>query len=273
MSPDEIIALALGPMWMRGRRYYRPLEPDVEAWYCYVSDAGHSILAAVRPVMEAGVAWQESLVPVPVRTFLRPTTHREYHADGYWIVDLPYTEEEGLITPPEDDEYGDGPGDFDTDASATLHIQNDGGRLVDTNYWATPLARAGFSYLSINAGVFRLLLPGQNDRQVVAEIRTATEVIITRGTWHRPPALQPDGTKRLMHPRPDALELLFEDDTATPYVMHLSRESIDRLPTRADEGREDLRLHVYTAGPTLALDFPARYRRASKLPYLKRWRA
>jgi hypothetical protein len=139
-----------------------------------------------------------------------------------------------------------------------LEIQNDGQKIISTNYWDSEQERAGYYYVSINAGAFRLLIPaGFHDQ--LPDMRSAKEVIISRGPW-------PDQDK------PDACEILFDDHSDNPYALFLSVESFDRLPLDSDAGREFI-LSAWT-GPALKMQFylPCFYRRVEKIPCLKPWR-
>jgi hypothetical protein len=142
-----------------------------------------------------------------------------------------------------------------------IRIENDGPEIVVTNYWSTPNAKAGYYFLSINAGAFRLLVPRSQTAEI-GEWRTAREVIVSRGPW---PA----------QGRPDAIEILFEDDTGEPYVIHLVVEQTDRLPIDTDQDIPGTPhrwvFTVWTEGGK-ALTLPCRYRRAAKIPHLGRWR-
>ena len=137
-----------------------------------------------------------------------------------------------------------------------LEITNEGPAIVSTNYWETDFAEAGAVYLSVNAGTFRLLLPDRLN-PALNNMRTAREVIISRGPW---PAQR----------RTDAIEILFDDGSASPYVIHIGLEQIDRLPFDSDAGRSS-ECTVWTRGPKLELSLPARYRRSVKLPDLSPW--
>ena len=90
----EIIA-ALGPYLVPGRTYPGSLPAGLAEWYCYTIDGGHSIACRLASDPDAG------LLPVPVRTVLRGY---RVTAAGV-IVDLPYDDELGIVTPPEDDEF------------------------------------------------------------------------------------------------------------------------------------------------------------------------
>jgi hypothetical protein len=135
-----------------------------------------------------------------------------------------------------------------------LVIENDGSEIVSTNYWDTEYARKGQLYVSVNAGAFRLLLPPALE-PALTDMRTAREVIVSRGPW--------PGKK------PDAFELLFEDGSDAPYTLHFGAEQIDRAPAKIDEGRDGLLCTVWTAGLVKALTLPAAYRRVAKIPCLQ----
>ena len=139
-----------------------------------------------------------------------------------------------------------------------LQIENHGPLLIASNFWGTEQERAGKFYLSINGGAFRLLVP-RSQEPAVTEMATAREVIVSRGPW---PA---EG-------RDEGIELLFEDGTDAPFCLHLSIESLDRLPLAEDAGRE----WVFTAWtaprrgrPHKALERPCWYRLVPKIPWLR----
>ena len=94
---------------------------------------------------------------------------------------------------------------------------------------------------------------------------------MTQGTWTPAPEQQPDGTRRVRLPRESAMELLFEDHTDSPYAILMRPEQCGTLPARRDVGRTDIRCLVYSDGPRLELDIPARFRLASRLPHLQPW--
>jgi len=141
-----------------------------------------------------------------------------------------------------------------------LEIENHGPLILRSNYWGSALDRAGTLYLSINAGAFRLLLPGGWE-EVVQEMQTGREVVVSRGPWAKDPG------RGL-----DALELLFEDGTTDPYSVHLQSTQCDRLPTPEDQGKEWL-FTAWTAPrrgkPHKALERPAWYRLVGQIPWLK----
>lgn len=141
-----------------------------------------------------------------------------------------------------------------------IEIENNGPEIIRTNYWQSEYSSRGLFYLSINAGAFRLLVP-DSWVQETGEWMTAKEIIISRGPW-------PEKGKL------DALEILFEDYSESPYVVHLASEQIDRLPLDTDRDRKDQpprwKFSVWTQKGKI-LEFPCRYRIVKKLPFLKPW--
>lgn len=141
-----------------------------------------------------------------------------------------------------------------------IQIQNNETEIVSTNYWQTENAQRGLFYLSINAGTFRLLVPSIQE-SAIAEMATAKEVIISRGPW-------PD------HGKYDALEILFEDNSDSPFVIQILPEQADRLPLDSDRDKQGQPprwiFSIWTQdGKKLAR--PARYRLVKKIPWMKPW--
>lgn len=143
---------------------------------------------------------------------------------------------------------------------ASLFIQNDGPAVASCNWWETEMEQAGLFYVSINAGAFRLFVPRISE-SVLADMTTARIVVVSRGPWRQ------SGLA-------DAMEILFDDGSDSPYAIHLQVQAFDRLPLDAD-ARKELQFTVWTAPtdgqPQCAAEFPARYRRVKTLPCLKRY--
>jgi hypothetical protein len=135
-----------------------------------------------------------------------------------------------------------------------LRIENDGAEIIETNFFDSDLAKKGGCYLSTNACAFRLLVPDSR-LGFLSDMRTAREVLVTRGAW---PAMK----------QSEAMEILFEDDTNEPFMLILGAPQVERFPTPEDEGRE-LPFTVWTRGPVKAETFKAYYRKVNKLPYMK----
>lgn len=77
-----------------------------------------------------------------------------------------------------------------------ISVVNEGQAIKHTDYWKSEQARAGYLFLSWNAGAARLLLPDASEA-LLKEMRGAQYVIISKG--------EPEGRA--------PLELLFEDGT------------------------------------------------------------
>ena len=97
-----------------------------------------------------------------------------------------------------------------------LTIENNGAEIAATNYFESEYAIAGKVYLSVNAGVFRLLLP-DNQIHMLEEISTGKEVVISIGKW-------PEAAKQI------AFELMFDDHSDSPFCLHFGSEQVDRVP-------------------------------------------
>lgn len=136
-----------------------------------------------------------------------------------------------------------------------LKIENAGQRIVETNYWDSEHARAGYCYLSWNAGAGRLLVPDAL-KSVIREMRTARYVIVSRGPWCE------QGGR-------DALELLFEDGSDSPYCLHLVAEQTDRLLPEDNQGGGFV-VTVWTRGGE-KLRLPGKYRTVAAIPCLDPW--
>lgn len=98
-----------------------------------------------------------------------------------------------------------------------FEIVSDGPLIARTTYWDCELAANGLLYLSWNARTARLLVP-DDQRGMLNEMATGREVIISRGPW------QTIGGR-------DALELLFEDDSDSPFCLHIGVEQTHACST------------------------------------------
>lgn len=136
-----------------------------------------------------------------------------------------------------------------------LIIRNTGQEIAETNYWDTEAGQKGLFYLSWNAGAGRLLVPDSQISQV-AEMRTAELVIVSRGRW---PSRN----------RADGIEIMFEDNSDSPYALHLTVEQCDRLlPAKDASG-----YFVFSAWTRSgkAAQWPGKYRVVNKIPCMAAW--
>lgn len=140
-----------------------------------------------------------------------------------------------------------------------ISVRNHGPIVLETNYWDSELARAGKLFASVNAGAIRLLLP-PSAYGALNDMRTAKECVLSRGPW---PAMK----------LPEAVEILFDDGSDSPFALHLSPESFDLLPAEPEIGREwTLTVWVAKDGkPHKSLERICHWRRVSKLPCLEAW--
>lgn len=129
-----------------------------------------------------------------------------------------------------------------------IEIVNAGPLIASTTFWDTGYAAAGKMYLSVNAGAFRLLLPKQW-AGALPEMATARVVRVIRGPAER-------------IGKADAIRIMFDDASDSPYQIDLSLEQCDRLPLARDVGRR-LEFTAWTAprhqAPHEALRRPAMY--------------
>jgi hypothetical protein len=140
-----------------------------------------------------------------------------------------------------------------------IEIHNHGPLVLSTNYWNAELARAGKLFVSVNAGAIRILLPPSRYPDL-ADMRAAKYCVLSRGPW---PA---EG-------HAEGVEIMFEDESQSPYCLHLTADSFDLLPAEPERGRE-WTLSAYTAKdgkPHRALDKLCHWRRVDKIPCMRAW--
>lgn len=138
-----------------------------------------------------------------------------------------------------------------------LTIENQGQAIKSTNYWDSEHARRGLVYLSWNAGAGRLLVPDVA-KAYLREMKGAREVIVSRGPW------TDQGCR-------DAIELLWEDGSDSPFCIHLLMEQCDRLIPEAEQGG-GFDIAVWTRGGMKGR-WPGRYRVVAEIPCLEPWAA
>lgn len=136
-------------------------------------------------------------------------------------------------------------------SSQLLQFGNNGGELVETNYFDTELARNGFLYLSWNASVARLLVPDSQFFQI-QEMKTGKYCVITRG---------------LMGGR-DTLEIMFEDGSNAPFVIYIDTAQTDRLIINDNK---PFVVAAWTRTGKVA-QWDGKYRVVKKLPNMQPWK-
>jgi hypothetical protein len=137
-----------------------------------------------------------------------------------------------------------------------LIISNKGQAIAETNFWSSDMALRGYCYLTWNAGAARLLLPPSQEGNL-KDMKSSKQVVITRG-------YMPEFDLT------DALEIMFDDRSDSPFCLFICREQTDYIPKTIDYGR-DFWLTVWTKrGQQLRL--PAVSRPALALPCLEPWK-
>lgn len=132
-----------------------------------------------------------------------------------------------------------------------LEITNRGGDILYTNYFDSLQAKAGQIFVSWNASTARVLVPDA-ELWMINELHSVSECIISRGKMK--------GN--------DALELLFEDGSDSPFVIFMGMDQTDRVIT--NDGKSFM-VAVWTRTGKVA-QWPGYYRVVKKLPCLKPWK-
>ena len=134
--------------------------------------------------------------------------------------------------------------------------QNEGERLVESNYWGSESEKKGFYYMTANAGAIRLLVPSDQETDI-PDILTGKHAVITKG-YSRP-------LGRIMH------EIMFEDHTHHPFGLWISESQWERTISIEEAASRDRTLIVYKNGCVEVVRMPVFFREGYMLPYLKPW--
>jgi len=133
-----------------------------------------------------------------------------------------------------------------------MMIQNDGQRIVTSDYWQSQHSRDGYVYLSPNAGAWRLLVP--ENWQHLKEIKGAKGVALTRGRYQ--------GL--------NCIEILFDDESDSPFALWIGLNMVERIPTTTDLTLRQF--YVYGPNAEILASFNCVFRVAKSLPYLNPWK-
>lgn len=140
-----------------------------------------------------------------------------------------------------------------------ISTTNHGPLIVSSTYWGSEHEKRGKVYCSVNAGCIRLLVP-RRARRLIADCRSGKYAVLSRGPW---PQMRLD----------DAVEIMWEDGSDSPFAMHLSPESFDLLPGEPAPGME-WTISVWDekkGRPHLAVQRRCHWRRVPNLPWLRPW--
>jgi hypothetical protein len=145
-----------------GMRYHSKLPVELDLWYCYLPDAGHSILCALEQHFKSGMSLEgigEILIPLPVKTVLR--SYRL--SDGVPVVSgVEYDSMVGAMTPEEDGEMEVSSASGRNDSE--LWFFQAGARLGDTQI--SQLQSAGPEQAFIHDNTAFIVLPNISEAEI-----------------------------------------------------------------------------------------------------------
>lgn len=84
------------------KKYHSSLPKELEKFYCYTHDGGHSIIVVLKNIYKKGDKTEDHAVPAPVKQVLREGYKIK---DGWVWCSLPYDKEYGLESKDDDHEY------------------------------------------------------------------------------------------------------------------------------------------------------------------------
>ena len=135
--------------------------------------------------------------------------------------------------------------------SGLLVFENDGGDIVNTNYFDSPMGKAGMYYMSGSAGVVRLLVPDTEVR-CISEMKSGKLCVITNGVYQGQ----------------SSIEVMFDDRSRSPFAMFIEAGQCD---FRVCNDRARMTLAVWTRSGKVA-EWPAYQRVGRQLPNLQPWK-
>ena len=142
-----------------------------------------------------------------------------------------------------------------------ITVTNAGPDVLSSSYWGSEYDHAGKLYASCNGGAVRLLLPRALRAMPAQELVAARHAVLSRGPW-------PEAGLA------EAVEIMWEDGTDSPYAMHLSVESFDVLPAEPDWSRDWIVTTWYPGAggePEKRSEHRCYWRRSPRLPDLRRF--
>jgi hypothetical protein len=134
-----------------------------------------------------------------------------------------------------------------------LVIENNGQEILSSNFWDSD--KSSF-FLSVNAGAARLLIPDSRIDEI-QKMMTGRLVIISRGPcWPRADK--------------DAIEIMFDNGSNTPYSIQLMAEQTDDLIPNSMHGNS-LAFSAWGKNAVKIFERPAKFRTVIRLPCLEAW--
>lgn len=133
-----------------------------------------------------------------------------------------------------------------------IEIGNSGENVAQTNYFDSTAAIKGLFFVSGNASVMRILVP---DIQfaALAEMCTGKICVISRGSLQGK----------------DGLEFMFDDDSDSPFAIHMSMSQTSRILSKHQKP------FIVTAWTRVGkiMEWPGKYRVVRTLPCMDPWKA
>lgn len=134
-----------------------------------------------------------------------------------------------------------------------LIIRNAGADILQASYFGSKLEGAGVVFVSCNAGCVRLMIP-RTHNEIIHDMEAAKLVILTRGVFCGRPGL----------------EILFEDESEDPYVIHVTSDSGMVFPGDPFDRHWDFAVWQWRNGrPQKILSRPTAWRQGTSLPDLR----
>ena len=250
-------------------KYHKPLPSELEKWYVYILDGGHSIFVLLKQFEKElkdnpKYSYTDFMIPCPVKTVLKGYS---INSDGIIIVDgLKYNSQIGLIIDEEDEEYSNiNISKEIVEGSLALSITHAEDGTIVTNFWETEWNKRNYLYLTVGKNnIFHLLIPSSME-YVLDEMETGKYVVLTTG--------KTDGEKALsmgtaVPDNVEMIELMFEDNTESPYCSHISISQCT-YQIGADFNHKKSILKIYTENEEMELDLYIRSGKEYVLPYAK----
>jgi hypothetical protein len=133
-----------------------------------------------------------------------------------------------------------------------LMFQSDGPKLINTSYFESEWTQQGLAFLSWNAGAARLLIPDALINYL-EDMKDCKYVVISHGLLN--------GN--------DAYEIMFEDESQSPFCLHISVDACDRVVSDLSYISEfDFSILTSTG---VVFETKGKYRKVKTLPCRQRW--
>jgi len=127
------------------------------------------------------------------------------------------------------------------------------GFITDTTFFETDLCEAGYYHLVFNMNTYSLFIPDGKD-DWLAEVVEAESVVITKGSYNG---------------KNDCFEIMFEDNTETPFMIIISDEQFSRISPLEEGWNGHLYIFAGSLNNCKQKHENVHYRVADSLPFCK----